>query len=109
MTASRYLKIAKEFIGLFTKRIFLKISVSDYKNSYIIYSNKATNIIIIKCGKIGDGFIILLEILMELYLNMLNIDEISTIFFNRRQLESSTRINLIYESFIGLIKIYLKT
>jgi len=45
---------------------------------------------------------------MELHLNELNIDETSTIFVNRKRGESSVNMNLIYKSFIGLIKIYLK-
>ena len=89
-------------------KFLLKIPVSDYTNGFRIYSSKATNIIIRKCGNIGDGFIILSEILMELYLMKLNIGETSTIFVNRKRGESSVNLNLIYKSFMGLIKIYLK-
>jgi dolichol-phosphate mannosyltransferase len=119
LISSRYLKKSKIIDWPISRKIFskisnllakflLKIPVSDYTNGYRIYSNKATNIIISKCGKIGDGFIILSEILMELHLNKLNIDETSTIFVNRKRGESSVNMNLIYKSFIGLIKIYLK-
>ena len=119
LIASRYLKNSKIIDWPINRKIFskisnllakflLKIPVSDYTNGFRIYSSKATNIIISKCGKIGDGFIILSEILMELYLNKLKIGETSTIFVNRKRGESSVNMSLIYKSFIGLIKIYLK-
>ena len=119
LIASRYLKNSKIIDWPINRKIFskisnllakflLKIPVSDYTNGFRIYSSKATNIIIRKCGKIGDGFIILSEILMELYLNKLNIGETSTIFVNRKRGESSVNMSLIYKSFIGLIKIYFK-
>ena len=44
-------------------KIVLNIPVSDYTNGYRIYSKKAANHINSNCGKIGDGFIILSEIL----------------------------------------------
>ena len=119
LISSRYLKNSKiinwpisrkifSFLSNYLSRILLQIPISDYTNGFRIYSSKATNIIIRKCGKIGDGFIILSEILMELYLNKLNIGETSTIFVNRKRGESSVNMSLIYKSFIGLIKIYLK-
>lgn len=118
LIASRYLKNSKIINWPINRKIFskisnllakfmLKIPVSDYTNGFRIYSSKATNIIINKCGKIGDGFIILSEILMVLYFHKLNIAETSTIFVNRKRGESSVNINLIYKSFIGLIKLYL--
>ena len=45
---------------------------------------------------------------MELYLHKLKIGETSTTFVNRKRGESSVNVNLIYKSFIGLIKIFLK-
>jgi dolichol-phosphate mannosyltransferase len=119
LIASRYLKKSKIIGWPITRKVFskisnllakflLKIPVSDYTNGFRIYSKKATSVIVSKCGKIGDGFIILSEILMELYLHKLNIGETHTIFVNRKRGESSVNINLIYKSFIGLIKIYLK-
>jgi dolichol-phosphate mannosyltransferase len=119
LIASRYLKKSKIINWPIKRKIFsrisnllakflLKIPVSDYTNGFRIYSKKSVNIIIYKCGKIGDGFIILSEILMELWLNKLKIGETSTIFINRNRGESSVNLNLIYKSFIGLIKIYLK-
>ena len=119
MIASRYLKKSKIINWPINRKIFSKISnllakfllripVSDYTNGFRIYSKKATEIIVKKCGKIGDGFIILSEILMELHLHKLKIGETSTTFVNRKRGESSVNVNLIYKSFIGLIKIYLK-
>ena len=119
LIASRYLKNSKIINWPINRKIFslisnllakflLKIPVSDYTNGFRIYSAKATNIIISKCGKIGDGFIILSEILMELYLHKCKINETSTIFVNRKRGESSVNISLIYKSFIGLMKIYFK-
>ena len=119
LIASRYLKKSKIINWPINRKIFSKISnllakfllripVSDYTNGFRIYSKKATEIIVKKCGKIGDGFIILSEILMELHLHKLKIGETSTTFVNRKRGESSINVNLIYKSFIGLIKIYLK-
>ena len=58
--------------------------------------------------KIGDGFIILSEILLEIYRNNYKIKEIHTIFVNRQRGISSVNLSLILESFFGLIKLYLK-
>ena len=57
-------------------------------------------------GKIGDGFIVLSEILVVLFNNSLNIVEDSTIFVNRKRGESSVNLKLILQSFLGLIKLY---
>ena len=61
-------------------RILLSIPVSDYTNGFRIYSLRSSKIIIKKCGKIGDGFIILSEILQEIYKAKLKIGEINTVF-----------------------------
>ena len=60
------------------------------------------------CGKIGDGFIILSEILVELYFNNYQVKEVPSVFRNRIRGESSVNLSLIWESFIGLFKIYKK-
>ena len=119
LIASRYLKRSKIINWSLTRRIFsflanflarnlLQIPVTDFTNGYRIYSRRSANKIIKNCGKIGDGFIILSEILVELYLNNFKIDEIHSKFVNRLRGESSINFKLILESFIGLIKIYLK-
>ena len=87
--------------------MILKVNVSDYTNGFRIYSNASINLIIKKCGNIGDGFIILSEILLVLDNNKLKIDETETIFINRIRGESSVSIKLIIQSLFGLIKLFL--
>jgi len=88
-------------------RLVLKINVSDYTNGFRIYSNKSVKIILKKCGNIGDGFIILSEILLAINLNNLKIGEIHTNFINRLRGESSINLTLILSSFFGLFKLFL--
>lgn len=88
-------------------QIVLKINVSDYTNGFRIYSTEAIELIIKKCGKIGDGFIILSEILLVIHINGLKINETSSIFINRLRGESSVNIKLIIQSFIGLIRLFM--
>lgn len=117
LIASRYLKESKIINWNLSRRIFsklsnflarrlLKIPISDYTNGFRIYSHQAANLISNKCGKIGDGFIVLSEILVVLFNNSLNIVEDSTIFVNRKRGESSVNLKLIIQSFLGLIKLY---
>jgi glycosyltransferase involved in cell wall biosynthesis len=89
-------------------RFLLKIPCTDYTNGYRIYSRRAAKKIVQKCGKIGDGFIILSEILLVLYKNNFKIGEIKTKFVNRLRGESSANLKLIISSLMGLIKIFLK-
>ena len=58
------------------------------------------------CGNIGDGFIVLSEILLILHLNKFKIDETETIFINRKRGESSVNLNLIIQSLFGLIRLF---
>jgi dolichol-phosphate mannosyltransferase len=119
LIGSRYLQNSQIINWPISRRIFsklanylarflLKIPCSDYTNGYRIYSKRAAKIIIEKCGKIGDGFIILSEILLVLYRNKFKIGEIKTKFINRSRGESSANLNLIMISLYGLIKLYLK-
>ena len=116
LIASRYLKDSKiinwsikrkilSFLSNKLAKFFLKIPVSDYTNGFRIYSVKATRHIINNCGKIGDGFIILSEILMELYYNNFKLGEHYTIFRNRVRGKSNVNINLIILSLLGLLKL----
>ena len=116
LIASRYLKDSKiinwskkrkilSFLSNKLAKFFLKIPVSDYTNGFRIYSIKATGHIVDNCGKIGDGFIILSEILMELYYNNFKLGEHYTIFRNRVRGKSNVNINLIISSFLGLLKL----
>tara|TARA_B110000858_G_C17762281_1_gene455123 strand:+ start:690 stop:1403 length:714 start_codon:yes stop_codon:yes gene_type:complete len=117
LVMSRYLKGSKIINWPFKRRVFsflsnklakflLRVEVSDYTMGYRIYSRRATKHVVNNCGKIGDGFIVLSEILSELNLNNFTISDTKTVFINREKGSSSVNIKLIYESLIGLFKIY---
>jgi dolichol-phosphate mannosyltransferase len=117
LISSRYLKGSKIINWPISRRIFsrasnllarflLDVPITDYTNGFRIYSRRAANIIIKKSGKIGDGFIILSEILLIIYNQKFKIAEINSKFVNRVRGESSISIKLIIESFLGLIKLY---
>ena len=119
LIASRYLKRSKiinwslsrkilSSLANFLARNLLQIPVTDFTNGFRIYSRRSAKKIINNCGKIGDGFIILSEILVILHLNNFKINEIHSKFVNRVRGESSVNFKLILQSFVGLIKIYLK-
>jgi dolichol-phosphate mannosyltransferase len=119
LIGSRYLKRSKIINWSLSRRIFsslanflarnlLQIPITDFTNGFRIYSRRSAKKIINNCGKIGDGFIILSEILVVLYLNNFKINEIHSKFVNRVRGESSVGFKLILQSFFGLIKIYLK-
>jgi len=88
-------------------RFLLNIPITDYTNGFRIYSRRAAKIIIKKSGKIGDGFIILSEILLIINNQKFKIGEIKSKFVNRIRGESSVNIKLIIESFFGLVKLFL--
>jgi dolichol-phosphate mannosyltransferase len=119
LIGSRYLKRSKIINWSLSRRIFsylanflarnlLQIPITDFTNGFRIYSRRSAKKIINNCGKIGDGFIILSEILVILHLNNFKINEIHSKFVNRVRGESSVNFKLILQSFVGLIKIYLK-
>lgn len=87
-------------------KFLLKVPVSDYTNGYRVYSHEAAVHIVKSCGRIGDGFIILSEILVELYFSNFKIDETHSKFVNRVRGESSVNLKEIIYSLIGLLKIY---
>ena len=62
--------------------------------------------IVSNCGKIGDGYIMLSEILTVLYYNNFKIDEIPTTFINRVKGDSNVTIKEILLSLFGLYKIW---
>ncbi len=117
LIASRYLQTSKinnwsiqrrifsKLANLFA-RFFLRIKISDYTNGFRIYSRRAVKTIIKDCGKIGDGFIVLSEILLKIHQSKLKIMEINSIFTNRVRGESSVNLILILQSFFGLIKLF---
>lgn len=117
LISSRYLKKSKIYNWSLSRRIFsklanflakniLNISVSDYTNGFRIYSKRATKKITKKCGKIGDGFIVLSEILLVIHQSKFKICEINSIFINRVRGESSVNLNLIIKSLMGLVKLW---
>ena len=117
LISSRYLKESKIFNWSFSRRIFsflanflakilLNIGVSDYTNGFRIYSRKSVELITKKCGNIGDGFIVLSEILLIIKIFNLKIDEVPSIFVNRKRGESSVNFKLIIQSFMGLVKLF---
>lgn len=117
LISSRYLKKSKiinwpierkifSYFANLLARILLKIPITDYTNGYRIYSKKAASHIVTHCGQVGDGFVILSEILVELYYNGFKIEEIETIFLNRLRGESSVNLNEIVKSLFGIFKIY---
>ena len=114
---SRYLQGSKIINWPLRRRIFsflsnklayflLSVKVSDYTMGYRIYSKKAVEYVVKNCGKVGDGFIVLSEILAELNHANFKINDIRTTFTNREKGSSSVNIKLIYQSFIGIFKIY---
>ena len=119
LISSRYLKKSKinnwsilrkilSYLANKLARLLLSIPVSDYTNGFRIYSRNACKIIITKCGKIGDGFIILSEILQEINNAKLKITEIDSIFNNRVRGESSVNTKTFLVSLLGLIKLFLR-
>ncbi len=86
-------------------RFLLRVPVSDYTMGFRIYSKAAANHITINCGKVGSGFIILSEILLELYNNKYKIGETATTFNNRVHGKSSVNFKLLLESLGGLSKL----
>jgi len=87
-------------------KLLLKVPITDYTNGYRIYSKNAIQHVTKNCGKIGDGFIILSEILVQLYYNQFTVLETSTIFRNRVRGESSVNLREVISSLLGLVKIY---
>jgi dolichol-phosphate mannosyltransferase len=120
LVMSRYLKKSKIINWPLKRRIFsflsnklakflLRVNVSDYTMGYRIYSRSATKHVVNNCGKVGDGFIVLSEILAELNSNNFSIADTKTVFINREKGDSSVNLKLIYESLIGIFKIYFNT
>ena len=117
LIASRYLKKSKIINWGLSRRVFsilsnflarnvLKIFLHDFTNGFRIYSKRSAKKIIQKCGNIGDGFIILSEIIVVLHNNHFKIDEISSKFVNRERGQSSVNLSLVLASFFGLMKLF---
>jgi dolichol-phosphate mannosyltransferase len=117
LISSRYMRTSKilnwslkrkilSFLSNKLSKFLLKVPVSDYTNGYRIYSLQAAKFISINCGKIGDGYIVLSEILMQLHYSKFKIGEVNTIFLNRKRGKSNVSLKEIIASLIGLYKIW---
>ena len=71
------------------------------------YIKRATKLVSSKCGKIGDGFIVLSEIILQLNFRKYKISETHSVFVNRIRGESSVNLKLFIQSLIGLLNLYL--
>ncbi len=118
LIGSRYLLQSKIINWNFSRKILsasanflvknlLKININDFTNGYRFYSKRAVKKIISRCGNIGEGFIILSEIIVVIKNNNFKIDEIPTIFVNRKRGKSAVNFRLILESLIGLLKLFM--
>ena len=118
LVSSRYLKGSEIINWPLRRRLFsflanklakflLKVPVSDYTMGFRIYSRNAAHHVVNNCGKIGSGFILLSEILVELYINNFRIRDIKTRMTNRVKGKSSVNLKLVLESLFGLIKLYI--
>jgi dolichol-phosphate mannosyltransferase len=116
LIASRYLKGSKILGWPISRRIFsfaanklartcLKVPVQDYTNGYRLYSARAAKELIASCGRLGDGFIILSEVLVNLYFKGYQVCEVPTVFVNRVRGVSSLGHKEIVSAALGLIKI----
>ncbi len=99
-------KILSRMSNFLAKKI-INAPVTDYTNGFRFYSRKNAAFISKNCGKIGDGFIILSEILMLSFMRGFKIYETPTVFVNRERGESSVNVSLIIKSLLGLFKIFL--
>ena len=117
LISSRYLENSKIINWPIQRLVFSKLSnklaqflldvgVTDYTNGLRIYSRRSVELIVKKCGRIGDGFIVLSEILLTIKLNKFKIRELPTIFVNRKRGESSVNFKLIIQSLIGIVILY---
>ena len=116
LIASRYLEESKIINWSLSRKILsklsnnlakflLRININDFTNGYRFYSRRSIKKIISNCGKIGDGFIILSEIIVILNKHNYKISEHPTIFLNRQRGKSSVNLKLILQSLFGLIKL----
>jgi len=86
-------------------RVLLDPTINDYTNGYRIYSKRAMEFTLAHCGKIGDGFILLSEVIVQLSKANYKIIEKETVFRNRLRGESSLSLTEVFGALIGLYKI----
>ena len=92
---------------LIASRYLPKSKIHNWGVQRRIFSKKAVKTIVNDCGNIGDGFIVLSEILLKIHQSKLKIMEIHSTFKNRERGESAVNLYLILQSFFGLIKLFL--
>lgn len=119
LIASRYEKKSKIIGWPFRRRLLsklanylalflLKVPVSDFTNGFRIYSIRAVTRLLKSIKSNSSEFIILSEIIAELYYNNNLVYCVDTKFTDRKFGKSSIDFGLILRSFLGLIKIFLK-
>ena len=117
LISSRYLKESKiinwplkrKVLSFFANQLakfFLKVPVKDYTNGFRVYSKNAVKHVVKECGQVGDGFIILSEILVQLYYNNFKVSERPTIFVDRVMGNSNVTLKEILNSLLGLLKVF---
>jgi dolichol-phosphate mannosyltransferase len=89
-------------------KFFLKVPINDYTNGFRIYSRRSVLRVIKNFKKTTDEFIILSEIVAELYYANYIIDSIDTKFVDRKFGKSSVNFNLLIKSLFGLLLIFFK-
>jgi dolichol-phosphate mannosyltransferase len=100
---------SRRFFSKFSNKIarfLLRVPVNDYTNGFRLYSRDASNFVTENCGKTGDGFIALSEILVNLHYTGFKVQEIPSTFKNRIRGSSSLNYKEIVSAAIGLFKIY---
>ncbi|HWU34259.1 MAG TPA: glycosyltransferase [Methylovorus sp.] len=117
LIASRYLADSKIINWPLSRKIFskcanvlarvlLRVPVYDYTNGFRLYSHRSAVELTRTCGKLGNGFIALSEILVNLHYRQYSIGEVPTIFVNRIRGESSLSRKEIWNALSGLGRIY---
>jgi dolichol-phosphate mannosyltransferase len=117
LIASRYLADSRIEDWPLTRRLFsgaanrlarrvLGVPVRDYTNGYRVYSRRAAELVVERCGRAGTGFIALSEILVTLHYSGMRVGEVPSVFVNRARGESSVTAREIASAWIGLWKTF---
>lgn len=112
---SRYLRESRIIGWPLSRRIFskfanfyanmvLRANINDYTNGYRIYGRGALEKLDISKIK-GVGYIVLSEILYQLFREGVSLVEVPTVFINRKKGTSNFSFKEIIESFISVIRI----
>jgi dolichol-phosphate mannosyltransferase len=113
LIASRYLERSRIENWPLTRRVFsrtanmvarstLRVPVRDYTNGYRLYSRRAAELVVERCGHAGSGFIALSEILVTVHCHGMRIGEHPTVFVNRIRGESSVNTREVLGAVSGL-------